>query len=588
MSIFYCILVLSLSMTLFIIGRWRHDVIAVFAMVAVVALKIIPTDEALKNFGHPAVVTVACVLVISRILRQAGFSEKLAQKLTHFARSRTLIITVMTTIVAALSAFMNNVGALAVMLPVAMSVSKEHSIKPAILLMPLAFGSILGGLVTMFGTPPNIIIATYRKELLGEPFGMLDFSPVGLAVAGFGILFVGLIGWRLIPKDRAGSSAELLYSIKDYICEVRVTETSPLIGQQIGLIELFKNDDIMPIGLVRNSEKVARPSRWRRLQANDLLILKADPAANNQAFVDAGLTLVAEAPELDQIQADNVQVIEAIITRDSPILGRDVAYLVQRSVGMINLLALAREGRAIASRLQQARFQVGDVLLLQGDKQAIDESLNTLKLFPLAERDFTIGQTKGLLSILGIFLGALLIATTGYLSISMAFLAAILVYVIIGVLPVRDVYRDIDWSIIIFLGAMMSLGQALEYSGAAKLIAEWVVASTTTLSPVAILFLILIVTMTLSDVINNAATALIMAPIAAKVASLLSVSPDPFLMAVAIGASCAFLTPIGHQSNTLVMGPGGYHFGDYWRMGLPLQIVLVIVAMPCLLYFWPL
>ncbi len=581
--------VLALALVLFAWGRWRYDVVALVAMLVVVAAGIVPAGEALTGFGHPAVITVAAVLVISRALRNSGIVDLIARRLAPFTERPFLHIAALTGVVTVCSAFMNNVGALALMLPVAIATAAERGRSPAILLMPLAFGSILGGLMTMIGTPPNIIVAAYRAELSGAPFGMFDFSPVGAALALAGVAFVALIGWRLLPKERrAQTTGERLFEINEYLIELRIPEGCAWVDQRIGEIEALSGD-VVPVGLLRGRDKVVHPSRWRRLRAGDMLIVKADPAALKPVIDENRLELVAgNAAALEGIGADELRLTEAVVMTGSPLEGRNPHYLSRRAGDTVSLLALARQGEPIRDRLRRLRFTAGDVLLLQGEREGLADILADLGLLPLAERDLQLGQPRRVGPALAVFAAAIALGAFGIVSIPIAFLGAIVAYVVMDILPMRELYRDIDWPVIVLLGAMIPVGQALQATGGTTLIAGGIVGATAGLPAWTVLTLVLVVTMTLSDLVNNAATALVMAPIAAGIASQLGVGTDPFLMAVAVGASCAFLTPIGHQSNTLVMGPGGYHFGDYWRMGLPLEILIVAIGVPLILTVWPL
>ncbi len=582
--------VLAGCLAMFAWGRWRYDLVALVAMLAVVVAGLVPAKEALAGFGHPAVITVAAVLVISRALRNSGIVDLIARRLMPLTERPLLHIAALTGTVTVCSAFMNNVGALALMLPVAIATANASGRSPAILLMPLAFGSILGGLMTMIGTPPNVIVASYRAELMGEPFRMFDFSPVGAVIALAGVAFVALIGWRLLPKrEKQQSSADRLFEISDYLVEVRIPDGSPWVDQRIGEIEALAGDDIVAVGLLRGRDKVVHPSRWRRFQAGDILIVKADPSELKGAIDENGLELVAANTEAASgMRADDLQLTEAVITAGSPLDGRNLHYLRRRSGDSVSLLALARSGEAIRDRLRRVRFASGDVLLLQGDRDTMGDTLTDLGLLPLAERDLQLGQPRRIGTALAVFAVALALGATGTVPVTIAFLGAIAVYVLLDILPIRDAYRDIDWPVIVLLGAMIPVGRALETTGATELIANSIVGATAGLPVWAVLTLVLVVTMTLSDLVNNAATALVMAPIAAGIAGQLGTNVDPFLMAVAVGASCAFLTPIGHQSNTLVMGPGGYRFGDYWRMGLPLEILIVAIGVPMIMLVWPL
>ncbi len=585
----FVLALLVVVLVLFAWGRWRHDVVALLAMFCVVAAGLVPANQALAGFGHPAVITVAAVLVISRALRNSGIVDLIAARLIPLTRSTFSHIASLTGTVTLASAFMNNVGALALMLPVTLSTAARRERSPSLLLMPLAFGSILGGLLTMIGTPPNVIIATFRAEVTGEPFRLFDFTPVGGAVVVVGLLYMALIGWRLIPQHRSASKQQQQFEIGDYIMELRATEDCKLIGKPLREIESLTADEVTPVGVIRGKDSYMHPAPWRRIHVGDLLIVKADMGALKTLMEEQKLELVASrASKLKDVKVEDLRLIEATVLPDSSLEGRTTAFLRRRSGHSLSLIAMARQGQTIRTRLRQQRFRAGDVLLLQGDADSVYDHLQNLSLIPLAERELSLRQSRRAGQALAIFGIALLVGGLGWLPMAVAFIGAILIYILLDILPVRDLYRDVDWPVIVLLGAMISVGQALQATGTTELISGMLVDLTGALPALAILGLVLIITMTLSDMINNAATALVMAPISVSIAERLAANPDAFLMAVAVGASCAFLTPIGHQSNTLVMGPGGYRFGDYWRMGLPLEVLIVLVAVPMIALVWPL
>jgi len=580
-------IVLGVALVFFAWGRFRYDLVAIGALIAVVLAGLVPASDAFDGFGHPAVITVAAVLVISHALRQSGAVERLAALLLPLTGHPLLHIAALTGVVTVASAFMNNVGALALLLPVALATATEQGRSPALLLMPLAFGSILGGMTTMIGTPPNVIIATYRADTLGAEFGFFDFSPVGVAVALAGVAFVVLIGWRLIPAERRRQNPpQQLFAIDDYLIELKVGETSPLVGEVLGEVEALQRDDVDMVGVVRRGSDRPLASPRRTLKEGDVLVLRADPETLEPLAAELGLS-PNSAPSENLTRGD-LTLAEGVVTAGSSLEGRDPGYLRRRTSGAVALVALARQGRPISRRLRSQRFRAGDVLLLQGDQDGLGEEMSALDLLPLAGRSLQLGQPRRVGIALGIFALAILAGATGTVPIALAFLAAIVAYVVLDILPVREIYRDIDWPVIVLLGAMIPVGRALETTGATTLVAESIVDLSAGLSPLLVLAAVLVITMFLSDIINNAATALVMAPIAVGIANSLGVNVDAFLMAVAVGASCAFLTPIGHQSNTLVMGPGGYRFGDYWRMGLPLEAVIVAVSVPMIAIVWPL
>ena len=578
------------TMGLFIWGRYRYDIVAFGALVIATLLEIVPAPEAFLGFGHPAVITVATVLVISRALQNSGVVDMLAAKLEVATRDPLIHIGALTGLAAVLSAFMNNVGALALLMPVALQTAATAGRSPALLLMPLSFGSILGGMMTLMGTPPNIIIASYRQELTGQSFGIFDFSPVGVILALGGVVFITFVGWRLIPKGRRGNKAgEDLFEITDYITELRVLEDSPVIGRGLRDLETLADDEVLGVGVLRGDNHIIAGARYARLRVGDIVIVASDPSALAKLVKTAKLELVGkEAFKTEDLTSEEAGVVEAVISPASPLVKRTFAGLRLGQRFNMNLIAIARQGKPFKKRLDKVRLQQGDVLLLQGERESLTETIVDLGCLPLAERGLRIRTRPSPLIPLGIFATALIAAVTGLLPVFVAFRAAIVLLVLMQVVSVREVYTSIDWPVIVLLGAMIPLGRALETTGGTDLIASGIVTVAGGLGPLFIMALLLVVTMTLSDVMNNAATAVVMAPIAATLATQLGVNLDPFLMAVAVGASCAFLTPIGHQNNVLVMGPGGYKFGDYWRMGLPLEILIVAGSVPLIAHVFPL
>lgn len=581
--------VLFLVLVLFIMGRWRYDVVALLALLAVAVTGIVPGGQAFVGFGHPAVVTVAAVLVVSRGLQNSGVVDTIAGWMLRVGDRPFFQVTALTGLVGILSAFMNNVGALALLMPVAVQMARKNTRSPSFLLMPLAFGSLLGGTMTLIGTPPNIIISTFRTETGGAPFRMFDFAPVGVGAALAGLLFISLVGWRLIPKRKGQTSREELFHVGEYMTEVRLPEDSKMVGRFLRDLEAEAEADVAVMGLVRGEKRLLVPSSYETLRANDILIVEADPEALKVLVDGTGVELVG-SKELGEevLGSDEVSVIESVIMPDSPIVGRTAWSLNLRWRYGVNLLAVARQGERLRERLGRIRFNPGDVLLLQGQTETLQEAQLTLGCLPLAERGLRIGQPRRVLFSAGLFGAAIALTALDLLPVQIAFVGAAVVMVLVGLLSLREVYDSIDWPVIVLLGAMIPVGQALESTGGAKIIAEYLLNAAGQMSPVLTLAVVLLGTMALSNVLNNAATAILMAPIAISIARGLGASADPFLMGVAVGASCAFLTPIGHQSNTLVMGPGGYKFSDYWRMGLPLSMVVVLAAIPLILRFWPL
>ncbi len=572
-------------------GRWRYDVLAILALLAAVLSGLVPTADAFAGFGHPATITVAAVLVLSRALASSGAMDLAARAVMRAGSHTAGHIGALAGLGGALSGFMNNVGTLGLLMPVALQSAKKAARSPGLLLMPLSFGCILGGLVTLIGTPPNIIVAAYRGTASGEAFTMFDFTPVGATVAVAGLLFVALIGWRLIPRHAISrSTSDDFFQIEGYVTEVRITEDSKLIDHQLrALDELFGDVDLVVMELLRGERRIPpRPGR-EILRKGDILTVEAGAEEIDKLIAKFGLEIVSGkggTAALDQ--TGDLRLSEAVIGPGSRFLGRTVASLRLPRRHGVNIIAVSRLGKPYRGRLRNFTLRTGDVLLLYGDAEHLPELITRLGCLPLAERDLTFGRRKQAPWMIGIFAAAIALASFGLLSTTVALVGAAVVMVLLHMIPTRELYDGIDWPIIVLLGALIPVGGALETTGTATIIADGILSLTEGLSPVVVLTILLVATMTLSDILNNAATAVVMAPIGADMAARLELNPDPFLMAVAIGASCAFLTPIGHQNNALIMGPGGYGFGDYWRMGLPLEVLIVLVSIPMILLVWPL
>ena len=593
---------LAVLLVLLIWGRWRYDVVAFLALVAAVAGGLVPAENAFSGFGHPATVTVAFVLIISRALSESGAVDW-AEVLVRPAAARTSThIAALSGLAAGFSGFMNNVGTLGLLMPVALQSARKAGRSAALILMPLSFGSILGGLVTLIGTPPNIIIASYRGTVADTPFGMFDFTPVGAVTALAGLAFVALIGWRLVPREAgARAASEELFDIENYLAEAKVTEASKAAGKTLGEVrDMTKEIDALLLGVVRGERLLPRHTRWTEVRSGDRLLIEAAPEEIDKLTTALDLELgEAKGKKTSppggkgedgqsRLKSEDAAVVEAVIAPGSRLDGLTVQS--QRIIGRHGflLLAVSRQGRPYRGRLRAFRFRVGDVLLLHGEAERVPEALAAFGCLPLAERGVSLGQRRAAPALIGIFAAAVLASSLGLLPIAVSLGAAITAMVLFGLLPLRQLYEGIDWPVIVLLGALIPVGGALEATGATEVIAGAILRLTTGASPVLVLALIMIVTMTLSDLLNNAATAVVMAPIGVGIAERLGVNADPFLMAIAVAASCAFLTPIGHQNNALIMGPGGYRFGDYWRMGLPLEIVIVAVSLPMILWVWPL
>jgi len=644
--------ILAATLCLFLYGRWRHDIVAATALLATVLVGLVPADQAFSGFSHPAVTTVACVLILSSALLQTGVVDMLAERLLPTEAGPTLTIAALVTLSAVLSSFMNNVGALALLMPMALQIAKRQQLAPGKILMPLAFGTILGGMMTLIGTPSNLIVSDFRNRIGAGAFDMFAFTPVGVTVAAGGVLFVALIGWRIVPaRERAGADA---FDTAAYLTEARVAPNSKAIGMTLHEAETeLEAADAQIISLVRNEIRLRAPHAAGPLREGDLVLIEADQETLAKALDSLGLVFGAPQPDADDdteehqdpesdgtgtnsssntsssntststtssstssstsrrssssstdgdakeqaeqekkierlIQLDDAELVELVVLPGSSLLGRSASDLSLRDRFGINLLAISRQGSRIRSRVRHTALRHGDVLLMQGPGELIAEFAANAGCAPLAARALRAPDRRKMILACTAMAIAIGVTALDLLPAAISFLLGVVLLMLFRVLPLRKLYEAVDWPVIVLLAALLPVAQATESTGAAQLIAELLMDDVAQGNAIVALTLVLLVTMFMSDVINNAATAAIMCPIAISAATQLQVSADPFLMVVAIGASAAFLTPIGHQNNTLILGPGGFRFGDYWRMGLPLEIVVTLIAIPMLLVVWPL
>ncbi len=571
-------------------GRWRYDLVAISALMIGLLSGIVPVDAAFSGFGHPATVIIALVLILSRALSNSGAVELVARQVMERAHGLFAHIALMSGIGAAFSALINNVAALALLMPVDIQAAHREGRSPSLTLMPLSFATILGGMITLIGTPPNIVIAEFRREAMGEGFKMFDFAPVGLACAVIGVLFIATIGWRLIPAaDRDKDAAKALFDLDDYIAEVEAAEGSPAIGRQVRDLDPEADDsEVAVVGLVRGGQRMPGMARRVEIQAGDILVLEAGAEAIDKFLGLLKLEYVRRERDKGFLTDGDLSLIEVAVPEGARIEGRSALSLRLLYRHGMTLLGVSRQGKRFTERVRRLEIRAGDVLLLLGPGERLTEIANWLGCLPLAERGLEVLQRGKSTLAIAIFAGAVGLASTGVLYLPVALGCAAALMVALNIVPLRQVYESVEWSVIVLLGSMIPLGAALEASGGTGLIAGGIVSLAEGFSPIVVLVLLIIVTMTLSDVMNNTATAVIAAPIAVDIATRLGVNADPFLMGVAVAASCAFLTPIGHKNNTLILGPGGYSFGDYWRMGLPLEILIVAVSAPMILWVWPL
>ena len=570
-------------------GRVRYDLVAFGALVVAVIAGAVPSGVAFSGFGHPATVIVALVLIVSRGLSNSGAVELLARYVVSSTRPLVVHIGLMSGVGAVLSAVMNNVAALALLMPIDSEAANRAQRGPGLTLMPLSFATILGGMVTLIGTPTNIVIATFRGDALGEPFAMFDFAAVGGIVALVGIVFVTVVGWRLLPKARRQrNSRQELQDLSGYVAEAVVLESTGLLGEPLReLYPLAEEHDIAVLGMVRGGQRLPGTARRESLRSGDLIVVEGAAAAIDAFIGASGLEHAGRNDQIELLGKSQV-LMEAVVQDGARIAGRSArdVRLAYRHGAM--LLGVARQGQPFRERVRKLSIRAGDVLLLSGPEDRMLDIIAWLGCLPLAERGLRLLQRRKAGLAIGLFAIAILAASTGLVYLPVALAAAAAIYVVLGLVPASEVYESVEWPVIVLLACLIPIGGAFESSGCTALIVNAVLGWTEGMPIVLVVVLLMLITMTLSDVLNNVATALIAAPIALELANRLEVNPDPLLMAVAVAASCAFLTPIGHKNNTIIMGPGGYRFGDYWRMGLPLEILVVVVSVPMILLVWPL
>ncbi|MDB3952050.1 SLC13 family permease [Gammaproteobacteria bacterium] len=571
---------------LFIWSKFRYDALAAGALVFLIILGVIPANQAFDGFAHPAVITVALVLIISQGLKNSGLTGLVGKLIggKYFSKFQFLISLML--IAAVLSSFINNIGALAILLPITLNICQKMNWHPSRFLMPLAFACILGGMNTTIGTPPNIIISEYKSTISDSGFNFFDFSYVGLSVTILSILFISIIGNKFIQLRDDINAGSSLIDLKGYLFEVEVNESSSAIGMTLSAFKKEAGEDTEVLGIVNETGGVKKVKNNLRIKAGQILVIKTPPDDVSSILDVFDFSIPKELHSFDD---DDLEEIEAMITPGSRLIGRKYEFFLKLAYEELNLLGLWRKGARYRTRLTRETFKAGDVLLLgvrDLDEEDVTNKIKHLGLMPLMQRELqTIPSRSRLLKGLIFFLVSIVLVALNILPTAAAFLLCVLGFARIRIID-SNFYRDIDWPIIIMLAAMIPIGTALQTTGLSDVISSNISLLAADMSLFWLLFLILIITMATTDIINNAATAVIMAPISAGIGIELGYAIEPFLMVVAVGASCAFLTPIGHQCNTVVMGPGNYKFTDYWRLGLPLDILIIAVSIPMILFVW--
>lgn len=581
--------IVGAMMALFVWGRIRYDVVAMLALLAAILTGLVPANDAFAGFSDDVVIIVAAALVVSAAVAKSGITELAIRPLAPYLKTTGSQVFILVLAVILFSTFIKNVGALAILMPVALQFAKRTGTSASQLLMPLSFGSLLGGLITMVGTSPNIIVSRVREDILGQPFEMFDYTPVGLGLSAVGLVYL-TFAYRLLPKDRRGGvSIDAAINIENYVVEASVLKDSPLVDQPASAVEALGEGEVKLTTVVRERFRRYRPTPALRLRAGDLLLLEGDPSALERVVARGGLELGGQGSDAPAAEdGDTVGVVEGVIGGDSPLVGANMIELDVRKRYDVNVLAISRSGERITQRLRSVRFQAGDVVVVQGRFDVLPDTLKDLGILPLAARDVGLGTGRRRWIPVLILAAAVIAVAFKVLPVAVAFFAAAVALLLTKSLTLREAYENIEWPILILLGALIPVSEAVRTTGATDLIAGWLHTAAGGLPPMAAMGLMLVAAMAVTPFLNNAATVLMVAPIAAGLATRLGLNPDPFLMAVAVGAACDFLTPFGHQCNTLVMGPGGYRFSDYWKLGLPLSLFIVFAGVPLIAAVWPL
>ena len=571
------------TIVLFVWGRLPYDLVALAALLVGILIGIVPPERAFEGFANEIVIIIAAALVVSEAIARSGAVESVMRPVLPRLKTVQSQVTVMAGSVLVLSMVTKNVGALAILMPVALQLARRTGTPPSALLMPMAFASLLGGLVTLVGTSPNIIVAGLRAQLLGKPFGLFSYTPVGLSIAVLGFAFL-TVGWRLLPRGRkaAGSMEAAFTTIEDYTAEARLSPASPAVGRTVAELEHMGDGAVQVAAVVRERFRRYVPTPEWRLRQDDVVLLRGEPG-DLERLVARGRLVLAGGDA-----GGDVSVIEGVVTADSPLVGHTPAQLALHERHGVGLLAVSRSGQSIAQRLATVRLRAGDVIVLRGAAGPLPDTLGELRVLPLAERSITLGRSHRSLVPAGVLATAMALVALHVLPVAVAFFGAAIVLLLLRVMTMHEAYETVEWHILILIGALIPLSHAVQTTGGTALLAGWLQHAVAGIPPLAALGVVLVITMIATPFLHNAPTVLVVAPVAASLAAKLGLHADPFLMAVALGAGCDFLTPIGHQCNTLVMGPGGYRFSDYPRLGLPLSVLVVVAGVPLIAFFWPL
>ncbi len=579
----------GLTIGAFIWGRFRYDLVAVVALVAGLAIGIIPAEAAFDGFKNDVTVIIACALIVSAAFARSGVIELAMRRVMPLLKTERSQVPVLTGAVTLLSMATKNVGALAIMMPVALQVARQTKSSPSRLLMPMAFGAMAGGMVTLVGTAPNIIVAEVRQSIVGKPFSMFDYAPVGLALTLIALAFLAF-GYRLLPRDRQGAtSMSAALAANAYATEVRAPEGWAPGSMTVSALGALGDGEVKIMALIRSGKRRLNPRGNVVVKAGDALLIEGEQQALEGFVSRAQMNLIRDDRPVPMATAsEEIAIVEAVIGRNSPLQGQSVRSSDLYGQHGINLLGVSRSGFQLTQHLRTAKLAPGDIILLQGAEQALPVALRALDLLPLAERQVQLGSVRRRFMPAVVLACAMTLVGLGLVPVAVAFFGAAVVIVALGGLKMREAYAALDGPLLVLIAALIPVSDAIQSTGGSELIAGLLRHVFTGLPGIVAITGVMLASMAVTPFLNNAATVLIVAPIGATLAKQLGYNPDPFLMAVAVGAACDFLTPIGHQCNTLVMGPGGYRFSDYPRLGAPLSALVLVTGPSLILLFWPL
>ena len=577
--------IVGIALVLFLRNRIRYDIVALLVMLAIIATGVMSYADVFANFGHPVVIIIASMYIMSEAFVRSGIVDIIVNRFTFLYTQPIIGLSFLIILVTFLSAFVNNAGALAMTIPIAIHLAKRSDTSIALFLLPLAFASHLGGFTTLIGSPRNILISDFRESVTGTPFAMFDFMYVGGAIAFVSVIFLITIAWRLIPVRK--SAITNTTTPKTYTTEVQVPEQSKAVYMTIEKFEKTCKDTIKILSIHRENEQIEPVSSLEILKDDNLIISgKIDSLTQYTKRFNLNLSGL-RAKEMFVTNEDDYTTTEAIVPPYTKIIGNTWNNIpLQKRFGT-NFIGIYRRNSELTSKLGDTTLWPNDILLLSGRSTSINETISSLKLLPIANPEIAFGQNNSVLITISLIAGAIAIASFNIIPIAVIFLATSLLFILLKLVTLRQAYESIDQTVLILLAGMITLGDALQQSGAAESIAQFLLGLNSFITPIFMLIIVLVISIILSDFMNSMASAVVMAPIAILVATSMELSVDPFLIAVAVGSSCAFLTPIGHESNTMVMRQGGYTFYDYFKVGLPLEILVIITSVPLIIHFWP-